>query len=486
MGKFNVKKAISPVVATALLLVVAVVAVVGFASWFDTFKSNLFVDIEQQGSISNLNVGVEALVGDILYFRSADGTQISSVTIDGIECSGLNGTYPLGIQSLNVSACLGSVTSSTPEIVVVTNSGVLSKTVFISGNGGSTPSFSSCELDGITRVHGESYNFFNSTSVPFGSSCSSEERTCNDGTFDGDTSFNLSSCLVDGQDTMPDAFSFTNQNNVALGVEIISNTIIPSGFDGPLSVNITGDGNPELSINSGSWVTSGSMNPSDNLTIRLTSAIMGETLRQATLTLGDYNIVWNVTTMSVIPSLSCSTDSDSNGFIAAACANYPMTITTLEGHLDPDDSNSLVIPRVECVWNNDRSACESYFEVDGCGSGTVLDTSTGLCWQRNFGTAGQRTWTNAISYCDGLTHGGHSDWYLPSRQEFETIVDLTRTAPHIVGGNNNIFENVVSSWYWTKTTYGVTTTAFHVILSTGLSTFSAKDNAHDVACVRRH
>lgn len=38
MFKLNLKKkAISPVVATALLLVVAVVSVVGFSGWFETF-----------------------------------------------------------------------------------------------------------------------------------------------------------------------------------------------------------------------------------------------------------------------------------------------------------------------------------------------------------------------------------------------------------------------------------------------------------------
>ena len=134
------KKAISPVVATALLLVVAVVSVVGFASWFDTFKSELFVDVEQQGSISNLNVGIETLVGETLYFRSGDGTQISSVSIDGVDCTGLNGTYSSGMQSLNVSNCLESITSSRPEIVVVTNRGILSKYVFLSGNSGGSGS----------------------------------------------------------------------------------------------------------------------------------------------------------------------------------------------------------------------------------------------------------------------------------------------------------------------------------------------------------
>jgi len=40
------KRAISPVVATALLLVVAVVAVVSFQTWFGSFSSSTFSKVE--------------------------------------------------------------------------------------------------------------------------------------------------------------------------------------------------------------------------------------------------------------------------------------------------------------------------------------------------------------------------------------------------------------------------------------------------------
>jgi len=46
----NIKKAISPVVAVALLLVVAVVAVVGFQTWFNTYSSGIFTNTEQKSS----------------------------------------------------------------------------------------------------------------------------------------------------------------------------------------------------------------------------------------------------------------------------------------------------------------------------------------------------------------------------------------------------------------------------------------------------
>lgn len=51
------KKAISPVVATALLLVVAIVFVVGFQTWFNSYSENLeptFWEIDKIGTSDNL------------------------------------------------------------------------------------------------------------------------------------------------------------------------------------------------------------------------------------------------------------------------------------------------------------------------------------------------------------------------------------------------------------------------------------------------
>ncbi len=59
---------------------------------------------------------------------------------------------------------------------------------------------------------------------------------------------------------------------------------------------------------------------------------------------------------------------------------------------------------------------------------TATDTATGLIWQQaDDGTS--RTWDDAVSYCQALPLGGHSDWRLPSRKELVTLVDAGRTHP---------------------------------------------------------
>ncbi len=53
-----------------------------------------------------------------------------------------------------------------------------------------------CNLDSVTVRHGESYSFFNSETVACGQSCSSQSRTCNDGTLSGNSNYNKATCTV--------------------------------------------------------------------------------------------------------------------------------------------------------------------------------------------------------------------------------------------------------------------------------------------------
>ena len=69
------KKAISPVVATALLLVVAVVAVVGFQTWFASYQSGVETQVEGEadggGSVQvhRLEVNDEEVTGEDVLLR---------------------------------------------------------------------------------------------------------------------------------------------------------------------------------------------------------------------------------------------------------------------------------------------------------------------------------------------------------------------------------------------------------------------------------
>ncbi len=59
------------------------------------------------------------------------------------------------------------------------------------------------------------------------------------------------------------------------------------------------------------------------------------------------------------------------------------------------------------------------------GNGTISDDATELMWQQaDDGIT--RDWENSLSYCEGLSLGGHIDWRLPNAKELHSIVDYSR------------------------------------------------------------
>jgi hypothetical protein len=56
------------------------------------------------------------------------------------------------------------------------------------------------------------------------------------------------------------------------------------------------------------------------------------------------------------------------------------------------------------------------------GDGTVTDTKTGLMWATtDNGT--HINWTDAHSYCQSYSGGGHTDWRMPTLAELKTLYD---------------------------------------------------------------
>lgn len=151
---FKNNKGLTPVVATSLLLVVGVLAIVSFDNWYSVFSSSLFADVETQSSIS-FDVGIDRLIGESLYVKAGDNLEISNVIIDGINCD-INGSYS-DIVSLNVSSCLNS-SLITHEVVLVTSSGIV--TNFL--NGGINGNFNSVTTS-ITPLNTYFLNLLNTS-----------------------------------------------------------------------------------------------------------------------------------------------------------------------------------------------------------------------------------------------------------------------------------------------------------------------------------
>ena len=189
------KKGITPVVAVALLLVVAVLAVVVFQTWFGSYSSGLFSKVE---TTSNYAVGnslkIEPLVGNNLYVnnRIADNLNVTSLKIGGKICNLSN--LSLGMNTIDVSNCISNLTTSTPEVVLIAGGQIVSKEVYVRGVKSTS---SSCILDGKTINNGNSEIFY-LYNKPYdnmdGCSAISQNRTCNHGVFNGSNNYHFSFC----------------------------------------------------------------------------------------------------------------------------------------------------------------------------------------------------------------------------------------------------------------------------------------------------
>jgi len=128
------KKAISPVVATALLLVVAVVAVVGFQTWFNTYQSGLNTKVEQQ-SASGSSITIERLESNstdcIVYIKNtaAEAVLITKVTAGaGSNTTATN--VSTGIKEFNVGTC-NLADGTAADVVVLSDAGIFQETEIV-------------------------------------------------------------------------------------------------------------------------------------------------------------------------------------------------------------------------------------------------------------------------------------------------------------------------------------------------------------------
>ncbi|HEY3354655.1 MAG TPA: DUF1566 domain-containing protein [Polyangia bacterium] len=109
---------------------------------------------------------------------------------------------------------------------------------------------------------------------------------------------------------------------------------------------------------------------------------------------------------------------------------------------------------------------------------TVLDSRTGLTWQR--ASAAHYDFADAKSYCAGLTLAG-GGWRLPTVRELQTIVDEGAYAPAIDGA---AFPQTLTLPYWSATPYVPVRGAWMVDFTEGRVEDHEVSDVMPVRCVR--
>jgi hypothetical protein len=110
------------------------------------------------------------------------------------------------------------------------------------------------------------------------------------------------------------------------------------------------------------------------------------------------------------------------------------------------------------------------------GDGTVTDNLTGLVWLQRANVSGQRSWSQALLYCNNLDSGDYAwlsdgsvpgDWRLPNVRELQSLIDYSETNPALPDAHP--FDNVILSEYWSSSIYAPNTVnAWRVGLGDGI------------------
>lgn len=162
--------------------------------------------------------------------------------------------------------------------------------------------------------------------------------------------------------------------------------------------------------------------------------------------------------------------------------NYPI-VSTGQTQLYDDNGNEVTglnpdEPFYGQDGNYQKGHQMSYVDHN---DGTVSDKATGLMWQA-IPSHEDRSWDDAMDYCNNLVLAGYNDWRMPTVKELFTIQDFGRSWPYIDTAYFKLASGLISKdeQFWSSTKYvGVTATgrdnsAFGVNAVTGhIKSYSA-------------
>ena len=90
-------------------------------------------------------------------------------------------------------------------------------------------------------------------------------------------------------------------------------------------------------------------------------------------------------------------------------------------NLDSEDATNSVM----CVSGDEYGKAGNYTSETVDGEEAIRDSSTNLLWQKT--SVSDKSWKEALEYCENLTYAGYSDWRLPNKSELTSLLDYSKT-----------------------------------------------------------
>jgi formylglycine-generating enzyme required for sulfatase activity len=157
------------------------------------------------------------------------------------------------------------------------------------------------------------------------------------------------------------------------------------------------------------------------------------------------------------------------------CYNDTVEIVCPSNRTDPFWGQDAQFPKARTLTCSGGACLTTAAAVDE----VITDSLTGFVWQRTF--VFDKTWQQAMDYCDTLNYGGHEDWRLPNPFELESIVDNQRFNPSI---DITLFPGT-SYASWTSPSYVLNADyAWLVTFTTSIVYYYPKTYGYHTRCVR--
>lgn len=276
-----------------------------------------------------------------------------------------------------------------------------------------------CSLPwGGTLGHAQAATAYQNATVPFESECVSEQRTCLNGDLSGN--WIIQACSNLPQDLTPTAFTVSAQINLNPGNMAQPAPIQVAGITGNVPASLENyDNQAMLRVCADAacasiiqdWVA-GPVTVRNNqyLLLRSRSSSSLSTTLANTVTVGTYSTAFNSTTSSSY----C-------GGVGGVCEDG--TIYAGVG----DGKPLFVSCDAGMVWNG--SACTGARNGalrwgDDVQVGTLCGADCGGGKARSAALAALGPQYQMANYCENMVFGGHSDWYLPSRNEVQQLYNV--------------------------------------------------------------
>lgn len=127
------KLGMSPVIATALLLVVAVIALVGFQAWYTSYQTKILTNVESDKGVEYIsNSGISNVIGDEIYFVNPKSTNLTltKLEIGDTNCNVSQNLSP-GLNRININNCDNNISPGLNTVTVFTDDRIFSENFFI-------------------------------------------------------------------------------------------------------------------------------------------------------------------------------------------------------------------------------------------------------------------------------------------------------------------------------------------------------------------